>query len=186
MDSSPQTNKMTSSTLKVVVIAAVIIIALLVAVIVLLMRPQPTADIMDGGIPKVGYANNATVVMDEDSLQAAVDEAVENAKNGKISLLYQNDAFSSDGKTFSCFIANNQLNLYDMFIGLYADEDFSDQLYLSGLVPPGSGFEELTLDHALPAGDNTVYVVLNQVKTDENGQQAITGQVVHTMKFHVG
>lgn len=185
MDSFPETKKLPSSTLKVVIIAAVIIIALLVAVILLLMRLQPTADVADGGIPKVGYANNATVVTDQDSLQAAVDEAVENAKNGRISLLYRNEAFSGDGKTFSCFIANNQLNLYDMFIGLYADEDMTDQLYLSGLVPPGSGFEELTLEHALPAGENTVYVVLNQVKTEENGQQTITGQVVHTMKFHV-
>ena len=185
MEPSPETKKLPSSTLKVIVIAAVIIIALLIAVIALLMRPKSTVDIMDDGIPKVGYANNTIVVTDEGSLQAAVDEAVENAKNGRISLLYQNDAYSSDGKTFSCYIANNKLNLYDMFIGLYADADFTDQLYLSGLVPPGNGFDELVLDHALPAGDNTVYVVLNQVKTDEDGQQTITGQVVHTMKFHV-
>lgn len=186
MDPSAETKKFPVSTQKVVIIAAVIIIALLIAVVALLMRPQATADIEDMGIPKVGYANNATVILDEDSLQAAVDEAVENAKNGRISLLYQNDAFSSDGKTFSCYIANNKLNLYDMFIGLYADSDLTDQLYLSGLVRPGSGFDQLTLDHALPAGENTVYVVLNQVKTDEDGQQTITGQVVHTMKFHVG
>jgi len=186
MDSSPQTKKLPSSTLKVIVIAAVIIIALLVAVIVLLMRPEPTTDITDGSIPKIGYANDATVVMDENSLQAAVDEAVENAKNGRIALRYQNDAFSEDGKTFSCYIANDKANLYDMFIALYSDAALTDQLYLSGLVRPGSGFEELTLDKALPAGDNTVYVALSQVDTDENGQQVITGQVVHTIEFHVG
>ena len=185
MDSSTE-KKLPSSTLKVVVIAAVIIIALLIAVIVLLMRPQPTADIDDGGTPKIGYANDATVVMDEDSLQAAVDEAVENAKNGRIALRYQNDAFSEDGKTFSCYIANDKANLYDMFIGLYSDVELTDQLYLSGLVRPGSGFEQLTLDKALPVGDTTVYVALSQVDTDENGQQVITGQVVHTIEFHVG
>ena len=72
-----------------------------------------------------------------------------------------------------------------MFIGIYSDASLGDQLYLSGLVPPGSGFEEITLDKALPSGDNTVYVALTQVEEDENGQQVISGQVVHTIEFHV-
>ena len=61
----------------------------------------------------------------------------------------------------------------------------TDQVYLSGLVPPGSGFEEITLDRALDSGDHTMIVVLTQVDTDENGTQVLKNQVSHTVEFHV-
>jgi hypothetical protein len=62
----------------------------------------------------------------------------------------------------------------------------TDQLYLSKLVPPGSGFEEIELEHPLDQGDHTVYVALTQVETDEEtGAQTIRNQVIHTIDFHV-
>jgi hypothetical protein len=119
-------------------------------------------------------------------LQAAMDRAMENAKNGNISLLYKNNAYSSDGSTFSCYIVNSGANAYDMFITIYADLEMTDELYLSKLVPPGSGFEEITLEHPLDPGTHTVYVALTQVETDEEtGAQSIHKQVVHTMDFTV-
>jgi hypothetical protein len=73
-----------------------------------------------------------------------------------------------------------------MFITIYGDESMSDELFLSQLVPPGSGFESLTLEHPLSTGDHVVYVALTQVETDEEtGAQSIHNQVVHTMDFHV-
>ena len=74
---------------KVIIIAAAVIIALLAAVVVLLLtRPAPT-DIGDEGVPKIGYATEATVLLDQNSLQAAMDEAMANAKDGNIGLYYQ-------------------------------------------------------------------------------------------------
>ena len=70
--------------------------------------------------------------------------------------------------------------------GAYADLELTDQIFLSGLVPPGSGFERITLNRPLDEGDHTVYVSLTQVDIDENGQQVIKNQVMHTMDFHVG
>jgi hypothetical protein len=62
----------------------------------------------------------------------------------------------------------------------------TDELYLSQLVPPGSGFEEITLEHPLDPGNHTVYVALTQVVTDEEtGEQTIHNQVVYTMNFTV-
>lgn len=139
----------------------------------------------DSSEPTIGYAMDATVLTDQDSLQAAVDEAQENAKNGMVALQYQNEAFSSDGKTFSCHIANAPSNLYDMFLTIFADAELTDQIFLSGLVPPGSGFEEITLDHALEPGDHTVYVAVTQVDTDDDGTQVMKNQVMHTIRFHV-
>ena len=183
MQTPAETQKTSSN--KVLIVVGVIVIALLAAIVAILLFRPATADIGDEGVPKIGYATEATVMLDEDSLQAAVDEAVENAKNGMVALSYQNNAYSKDGKTFSCYIANDPANLYDMFLAIYADSELTDQLLLSGLVPPGSGFEEITLDHALETGDHTVYVVVTQVDTDDNGEQVMRNQVIHTIEFHV-
>lgn len=162
------------------------LILVIVAMSFFLLFKRDGAETDDNGTPRIGYETDAKVMLDQDSLQAAVDEAMENAKNGMVALQYQNDAFSSDGKTFSCYIANAPSNLYDMFLTIYADAELTDQIYLSGLVPPGSGFEEITLDHSLEQGDHTVYVVVTQVETDEEtGEQVMRNQVIHTIEFHV-
>lgn len=160
----------------------IVIIACLTVVIVgmacfLFFRKEPDN--------RIDYATEAKVMLDQNALQAAADEAQRNARDGMIALQYQNNAFSKDGKTFSCRIVNSASNRYDMFLTLFADSELTDQLFLSGLVPPGSGFEEITLDRELEPGAHTVYVAITQVDTDEDGQQVIKHQVVHTMEFHV-
>lgn len=184
MDSSTQTKKASLSTQKVIIIAAIIIAALLVAVIVMLVRP--TQDVTDGDTPQIGYATEAKVMLDQESLQAAFNEAVKNAADGYVGLKYKNDAYSTNGTDFKCYIVNSESNKYDMFLTIYADAELTDQIYLSGLVPPGSGFEEISLDHTLSTGTHTVYVALTQVDLDEEtGEQVIKNQVMHTMEFHV-
>ena len=169
---------------KIIAIAAVIIILLLCAIVFLLAR-QSTTNISDEGVPKIGYSMDASVILDQDALQAAADEAIKNARENRIALQYRNNAYSKDGKTFSCLSANSASNLYDMYLTIFADAEMTDQVYLSGLVPPGSGFEEITLDRALEKGDHTMVVVLTQVDTDENGAQVLKNQVSHTVEFHV-
>jgi hypothetical protein len=42
------------------------------------------------------------------------------------------------------------------------------------------------LEKHLTTGDHTVYVVVTQVKTDEEtGEETAVNQVIHTMDFHV-
>jgi hypothetical protein len=164
-----------------IVAAAVVVVAAIAAVAVVLTHQNQGSD--DLGI---GYATEAKVLLDQDSLQAAMDKAMENAKDGNVSLLYKDNAYSTDGSTFECYIVNSANNAYDMFLTIYADLEMTDELFLSQLVPPGSGFEEITLEHPLEKGDHTVYVALTQVITDEGtGEQTIHNQVVHTMDFHV-
>lgn len=185
MDTPAQTKKASASVNKVVVaVAAIIIIALLAVVIFLLTRPSGTSA-GDGAAPKLDYAAEATVMLDQDSLQAAFDEAVRNAAEGNIGLMYKNDAYSSNGADFECYIANSDSNKYDMFLTIFADAELTDQIYLSGLVAPGSGFENISLEHSLEPGDHTVYVALTQVDVNEAGEQVIKNQVMHTMDFHV-
>ena len=167
-------------------IAVIISLALVIIVMgcfLFLRKDEVTID--DNDIPRIGYAAEAKVMLDQDSLQAAADEAQKNAREGMVALQYQNDAFSKDGKTFSCLIANSPSNLYDMFVTIFADAALTDQIFLSGLVPPGSGFEEINLDHKLEPGDHTVYVAITQVATGDDGEQTIKNQVMHTIEFHV-
>ena len=139
----------------------------------------------DTNVPQIGYSAEAKVFLDEDSLSAAMQEAQQNAMAKNIALRYQNNAYSEDGQTFTCLIVNSERNQYDMYLTLFADEQWTDQLLMTDLVPPGSGFNEITLDRALDPGDHTVYVVFTQVKTDEDGKQSIWNQTAHTMEFHV-
>ncbi|MDE6936141.1 MAG: hypothetical protein K2P26_11070 [Oscillospiraceae bacterium] len=163
------------------------LVLVIVALCLFLFFRQNNVTIGDEDTPRIGYASEARVMLDQDSLQAAMDAAMEKAKDGNVALRYKNNAFSTNGTDFECFIANSSANIFDMFLTIYADEQLTDQIFLSGLVPPGSGFESVTLDRALDPGDHTVYVAVTQVADDEEtGQQVIKNQVIHTMDFHVG
>lgn len=167
---------------KWIVILLAALIVLLAVILVIVLGRSNTADISDNDIPRIGYAD-AAVVLDEAALQAAMDKSLN--ESGSIALRYKNNAFSTDGTNFECYIANSTGNVYDMFLTIYADAEMTDQIYLSGLVRPGSGFENITLEHALDPGTTTVYVVVTQVDAEEDGTQVIKNQVIHTMDFHV-
>jgi hypothetical protein len=163
-----------------IVAAAVVVVAAVAAVAVVLTHQDQSNDL------GIGYASEAKVLLDQDSLQAAMDKAMANAREGNIALLYKDNAYSTNGTDFDCYIVNSANNAYDMFLTIFADQEMTDELYLSQLVPPGSGFEKITLEHPLDEGDHTVYVALTQVETDEEtGEQSVHKQVVHTMDFHV-
>lgn len=161
------------------------LVVIIMALVFFLLFRQNTTDLDDDGTPLISYATEAHVMLDQESLQAAMDAAMENAKDGNVSLLYKNNAYSTNGTDFECYIVNAAANKFDMFLTIYADAAMEDQLFLSGLVPPGSGFENITLDRALESGDHEVIVVVTQVDTDEEGAQIIKNQVMHTMEFHV-
>ncbi len=125
------------------------------------------------------------LALTQEELDSAMEEAQENARSSSIALRFQDDAHSTDGQLFTCYIMNSQYNAYDMFLTIYADEGLTDEVFSSGLVAPGRGFDQIKLTHALEKGANTVYVVLTQVDTDEEGVQTIVGQTSHTMTFYV-
>ena len=133
----------------------------------------------------VDYDANAKVFLDQGSLQAAMDEALRNAQQRNVALHYRNDASSKDGQTFECYIANSSGNLYDMFLTICADSEMKDELFLSKLLRPGTGYDSITLNRALEPGNHTVYVAVTLVETAANGAQTIKAQALHTMDFHV-
>ncbi len=135
-----------------------------------------------GGL-KIGYADEGvTTVEDPDALQKEVDEMVEAAKDNEITLEYKNDASSTDGENFDCYIANAVENKYDMFVGIFADPNMEDELFVSQLLRPGSAFETIKLNHPLERGTHEVYVFFTQVEED---LETIHGQIPVTMSFTV-
>lgn len=125
--------------------------------------------------PGLKYAAEGVVLLEDD--EGIYAELEPNA----IALEFKNDAFSNDGKTFACYLGNSALNEYDMYVAIYADAEMTDMLYMSGLVPPGSGFKEITLDKELEEGDHRVYVAFTQMLNPET----IHAQTIYTMDFHV-
>ena len=145
----------------------------IVPIAVFFLRSAPEEDVNDGRIP---YAEGVVVMEDTD---------IEPAEYGWIDLTYNYQAFSKDGVNFSCLLSNAASNQYDLYFDLYADADLTDEIFLSGLLPPGTALEQIELNHALPVGTTTVYVVFNQVDTGEDGNQTIVNQTVVTVDFVV-
>lgn len=161
---------------------ALVFLALVAAVIVLAVKSCGGKK-QDDAAPRIGYAEGV-VATESDALQKAVDEMYRRANESGITLEYRNDAESADGKNFSCYIANAKENEYDMYIDIYADEALTDEIFLSQLLRPGTAFDHITLKKALDKGDHRVFAAFTQI-VEENGEQAIHGQVVVTMDFHV-
>ncbi len=113
---------------------------------------------------ELGYDNGAVVVTDEDELQKIIDDRKN--KDGQISLEYKNVATSNDGREFSCFIANSAKNKYDMYLGIYKDASYQEELFLTQLLRPGSGIQSFTCSEALEPGTYDVVLVFTLVKED--------------------
>lgn len=116
------------------------------------------------GSTELGYEENAVVVTDEDELQKMVDE-MQN-KDGKISLEYKNIATGGDGSKFSCYIANSAKNRYDMYIGIYTDDSYEEEIYLSQLLKPGSGIKNFESNKKLAPGTHNVILLFTLVGDD--------------------
>lgn len=161
----------------IILLAAVVILLIVVCVLLISGRGKQQA-----AGPKLKYAEGVTIVDNADALEKEVNEMFEKASQPGIALNYSNNAVSEDGKTFSCYIANSPNNIYDMYIDIYADDAMTDEVFLSGLMRPGEAFREITLDKALPEGENSVTVAFTQVEED---LQTIHAQVLVEMIFMV-
>jgi hypothetical protein len=162
------------------VIIAAVAVVLVVIVAAGVVVSKVLADKDDDSV--IGYSTDAQVMLTQEDIDKAAEEALANAENGDVGLMYKNSATSTDGINFDCYIINSPSNKFDMFLTIYADAEMTDEIFLSQLVPVGSGFTHITLEHSLDKGDNLVYVVLTQVKRDE---ESIANQVAHTMDFIV-
>lgn len=182
------TRKQGANPARLILLAALVLAAMLLAgcakaEVVVPDEPEPEQNNNVGF--RIGYAADAvTAVDDVTQAQMAVDEMYRQATagEGSVSFSYKNTATSTDGKTFECYIAN--ANTKDIFISIYGDAEFTDELFLSQLLKPGQAFETVTLNHALEPGKHQVFVT-NYLVEEQDGEQVLTGEATVTMDFVV-
>lgn len=157
----------------VIIIVAALVIAGLVTVIVLLLgnkEPEAPVNPIENNLAngQIQYQQQGVIVLDEDELQKAYDEAVQKTKEGYITLSFNNYAESDDGKEFKCYIGNAAENTYDAYFDMYLDRTLSQRILLTGLIPPGSGIDTFTSEVELDPGTYEAVLVLTQVEDDHS------------------
>ena len=131
-----------------------------------------------------------TIVEDEESLNERVRELYEAASGEGIELEYKNEAYSTDGKTFACYIGNSSSSHFPMFITIYADSTYQEELFVSGLIKPGQAFNQVTLTRPLTEPKTTLPICYTQVfephtEGNDTDDFTIRAQTVITLNFNV-
>ena len=169
---------------KTIVILLIIVILLLLAagIVAAAFIMKKDADLPDEGDNGGLIKYEAGVVNYEDA-QRVYDEMQERAKEGMVGVHYSNNARSEDGTHFTCFIENPTRNGLDMYLNIYKDEDMTEQILLTGLIPPGSGIEEFESEIPLEPGEYKSVLVMTLVEDDHS---TLHGQTKVFLNLYVG
>lgn len=170
----------------VVIIVLVILLCVIAGLVIFILKSRTSsssetmAEITDN---KSGLTYEANLVTTSESdLQMAVDEMLQQVEDGYMALEMKTEATSADGETFACYLGNSADNEYDMYFGIYMDAEYTDEVYLSGLIPPGARVESFKSNKKLEPGVYSAYLVYTQV---EDNHQEIHSQVVVTLSLIV-
>jgi hypothetical protein len=161
--------KLRTGRLVLFIVLVLLIIALVGAVLFLLLRDRTgssgdSTEATTEASKQLDYEGG--VVTSGDGFQAKVDEMYSKAAEGYASLEYKSDITSKDGENFTCYIANSVQNRYDMFVAIYTDDDLTDEVYLSGLIPIGSAMSSFKSEQKLSPGVYSGTIVMTQVESD--------------------
>ena len=160
---------------KTVIIILIIVIVLLVvgggvaaALIIGGSKDDTSAETEEtSGNPLIHY-DAAAVPVNEADYAERIRQLYEEAKEDQITLQYQNTAISEDGVHFKCEIGNSSANHYDMYFNIYLDDNFEEQVLLTGLFPPGSGIEEFESEIPIEPGEHKAILCLTQIEDDHS------------------
>ncbi len=126
---------------------SVIVVAAGVAIVMLLNRPEtePTE-----AVEKIGM--EAGIVTNEDDLAD-----LELNEPFSFTTLYERDIYIKNGREAACYIGNSDSNYYeDMYIQIYLNDEndeMSEEIYVSKVIPRGSHIESFTAERDLEPGD---------------------------------
>ena len=149
-------------------ILTAVIIMLLIGVTFLLffLLKKKDDETIASADKKQVYGYESSVITDDpETLQQKVNEMYAKAAEGQMGLEFKNEAFSEDGSTFSCYLANSDANSYDMLMIIYID-DTQEEIARTGLIPIGARREEFTTTKTLEKGDYEATIVFNLVEDD--------------------
>lgn len=161
-------NEKKSSKNKIVIILLVILVLLLIgggvtAFVLFRGGNEPSSSgaglTPDGQIP---YEAGGYVGM----LTSATLDDLFNQDDNMIPLHFSNTALSDDGETFVCILGNPNGAKYDMYFDIYTDISLNEQIYISGLLAPGTQLEGFKSKKIYPAGQHDAILVLTTVDED--------------------
>lgn len=184
-----ETSEKKSSNNKIIIILLIIVILLLIGggitAFVLLSGDRPDDEpvslpsMVGGQIPMDITAG----VLDIEGLEKWNEEALKEAERNQIPIQYAPNANSVDGKTFACVIGNPPGSPYHFYVDLYADTMLEEEVYLSGLIPPGRGLTSFTTTREFPEGETDAVLVVTTVEDDF---KTIVAQTMVYLTLNVG
>jgi cytoskeletal protein RodZ len=127
--------------------------------------------------------DSAAVALDEQSLSDQYNKLQEKASEGNVAIEMQNIAFSDDGINFTCYLANSSSNTEDMFLNIYKDSTLTEQIYLSGLLAPGTVIEKFSSEIKLDPGNYETILIFTTVADDH---ETMTSQTPIVLTLQVG
>lgn len=156
-----ETKKSSNRTIIIVLIIVIVLLLAGGAAFLILNGRNKSAEGAEtsGGI---AYETNVGMVKPNEDLAEKLKEGVEN----RIPLHFSTSAVSSDGTNFKCVLGNPDGAQYDIYFDIYADDECTDQIYLSGLIAPGTQLEGFTSKKTFPKGTQDVVLVVTQVEAD--------------------
>ncbi len=167
-----------NSSKKIIIVLLIVILILLIgvgaAVFFLLSGNDDSVDDSSGEAQTTEATQNSNIiqyeggVVDFENIQKEYDEAQKAANANQIAVSYKPSATSTDGKHFTCSLKNPSKNAYDMYFNIYADENFEEQVLITGLVPPGSGIEEFESEIEFEPGNYETVLVMTLVDDDHS------------------
>lgn len=173
-----------------------VIIILLIIVIVLLIGGGVTALVLLNGSRGSGESNSMPTmsngqiplevnagVLSPDQMAEWNSEALQQAEDNQIPINYAPIANSVDGKNFACEIGNPDGAKYYFYLDLYSDTTLSEEVYLSGLIPPGRGVTSFQTNKEFPKGETDAVLVITTVQDDRS---TIVAQTMVVLTLNVG
>lgn len=166
IDSSGSSKK---PNLSIIFISCVSTIIILFSIFWFMIRPNIQSEPESKG-SVIGYESDI-VLDDPQSLQDKINNMIQQVAEGNISLELKNQAVSSNGEIFGCYIANAIENTYDIYLTISLDST-GEELYRSGLIPAGGRIEKFTSSKKLGTGTYLTTLTFHQVEDDHITEHA--------------
>jgi uncharacterized membrane protein len=148
-----------------VIVAVVVIIALLTTIIILLVKKDEPVQTV-----KTEEKRNAVVTQEraEEMAEEMINE--EYIPPGYYSTKMSTTWHFATGDSVSedAYVANDKANSNDVFFDVFLEEDESDPIMTSPVIPRGSELKDIKLDKPLKAGTHGCVMVYHLVDDQQN------------------
>ena len=138
--------KQQSKTTLLLAIILLLVIVIAGGIIIFLLTREPESE----AVQKIGM--EAGIITNESNLAD-----LELNEPFSFTTLYDRDIYITNGKDATCYIGNSDSNYYeDMYIQIYLNDEndeLSDEIYVSKVIPRGSHIESFTAEKELEPGD---------------------------------